>query len=162
MEEGEEMKIKVLSVSDDSFDGKDGRVTAAKLRFTNDQGVASELSGYGPTMTGVLAWKAGDEHEIEPYTTTKGKPAFRLPGGGGGGRGGGGGFAAAWRNTKEGQEYEQDNMHVRTAAMQAVAAGPSRANGVASAGGGTLPVARFDTELADTILAWLRKNTAKS
>jgi hypothetical protein len=148
------MKIKVLSVADDSFDGKDGRVTAAKLRFTNDQGVASELPGYGPPMAGVLTWPAGSEQEIEPYTTKSGKQAFRLPGGGSGGRGGGGGFAAAFRNTAEGHASEQERMDRRTALMQATAIFQTTMQTGAKTDGSV-------QNIADGMYAWLRL-TAKS
>jgi hypothetical protein len=114
--EEEAMKVKVTSVSDDSFNGKDGRVLAAKLTYTDENG-SNTLPGYGPAMAQVLKWQAGEEQEIETYTTRNGKAAFRLPNSGGG-RGGGAGFAAAYRNTKEGQEYEQRQMNRRTAMMK--------------------------------------------
>lgn len=52
---------------------------------------------------------------------------------------GGGGFAA-WRNTKEGQAYEQERMDRRTALMQAVAVNSG-----------------IPTELATKFYAWLRE-----
>jgi hypothetical protein len=152
------MKIKVVSVADDSFDGKDGRVTAAKLRYLDlrDEGERREreLSGYGPPMAGVLAWPAGSEQEIEPYTTKSGKQAFRLPGGGGGGRGGGGGFAAAYRNTAEGHAAEQERMDRRTALMQATAIFQTTMQTSAKTDGSV-------QNIADGMYEWLRK-TAKS
>lgn len=55
---------------------------------------------------------------LEPPKQEGWKPMLKAPRKSGGG--GGGGFAA-WRNTKEGQEYEQEAMDRRTALMQAVA-----------------------------------------
>lgn len=55
-----------------------------------------------------------------------------------GGGSGGGGFAA-YRNTKEGQHYEQERMDRRTAAMQAMAGKDT-----------------FDLYLAEQIYSWLR------
>jgi hypothetical protein len=48
----------------------------------------------------------------------------------------------AWRNTKEGAEYEQERMDRRTALMQAVAVGSG-----------------IPTELADKFYTWLRKTS---
>jgi hypothetical protein len=64
-------------------------------------------------------------------------PNLRPPGGGQKGGGGGGGY----RNTKEGQQYEQERMDRRTAVMQAIAAKPGQ----------------FDQVLAEEIYKFLRK-----
>jgi len=111
------MKVKVVSVANRSFDGKDGKVLGASLTF-EDNGQQKELIGYGPALSAVFAWKPGEEHEIETFETAEGKSRFRLPREPGQRRGG---FEAAFRNTKEGQEYEQKRMDRRTALMQAVA-----------------------------------------
>jgi hypothetical protein len=137
------MKIIVVSTRNESFDGSEGRVLAAALRFNAGDGQGEkELTGYGLAMAEVLKWQSGEEHEIEPYTTRKGKPSFRLPNSGGARGGGGGrGFEAAFRNTRDGQLMEQAGLDKRTAVMQSIAAKPGS----------------FDEAMADRILAWLRK-----
>src|SRR5512147_2151616 len=52
----------------------------------------------------------------EVATSAKGKPYIKVPK-----AGGKGGIAPAFRNSKEGQLYEQERMDRRTALMQAVA-----------------------------------------
>lgn len=76
-----------------------------------------------------------------------------------GGRGGYGGGAAAFRNSKEGQLYEQERMDRRTAIMQAVQMGGITGALVATVHGGVHSDARMDQILADAekIYAFLRK-----
>jgi hypothetical protein len=82
------MKVTVKSVADTSFDGRDGtKVAAAKLTFEVD-GQTKSLDTYiPPVVTAALAWKPGEEVEIEEYADKNGKPRFKTPQAG---RGGGG------------------------------------------------------------------------
>jgi len=114
------MKVKVVSVEEKGFDGKDGRVAGALLTFREGDKPATELIGYGPAMVEVLKWQPGEEKEIEVFRPEgKDRDRFRLPKGNGGGSRGGG--QAAYANTAEGLAYEQERMDRRTAIMQAVA-----------------------------------------
>ena len=76
----------------------------------------------------------------EVALSKSGKPYVKVPKPG---KGFGGG-AQAYRNTKEGQFYEQERMDRRTAAMQATEG------------------AVFDIAMANTIYDWLRKTSGSS
>jgi hypothetical protein len=148
------VKITVKSVEDDSFDGKDGRVLAAKLTFSDGNGEKT-LPTYGPKSREILVWKPGEEREIETYTTGGGKPAFRLGGASAAKRGG---FEAAFRNTKEGQAAEQERMDRRTALMKAaevVCEGIKRGDHVKD--GRHIDTDTWTKGIADSYYDWLRK-----
>ena len=102
--------VAAFRVSDWDKDGTIVKVTTVTL----DDG--REVPGYD-LPPGIEANKPlPDGWEIA--TSAKGKPYIKVPKAG---KGGGGGFAAAFRNTKEGQAIEQERMDRRTALMQAVA-----------------------------------------
>jgi hypothetical protein len=74
------VKVKVVAAMDTSFDGKDGtKVAACRLHFEQD-GKERYLDTYiPPVVTAALAWKPGEEVEIEEYTDKNGKPRFKTP-----------------------------------------------------------------------------------
>jgi hypothetical protein len=105
------MNIQSIRVSDWDKDGTIVKVS----NVTFDDG--SEAPGYD-LPAGLEEGKPLPEG-WELATAKSGKKYIKPPKKGGG-FGGGGGFAAH-RNTKEGQEYEQERMDRRTALMQATA-----------------------------------------
>jgi len=130
--------VAAFRVSDWDKDGTIVKVTTVTL----DDG--REVPGYD-LPPGIEANKPlPDGWEIA--TSAKGKPYIKVPKAG---KGGGGGFAAAFRNTKEGQAIEQERMDRRTALMQAVeawAALPDPNPGIEN--------------YADAFYTWLRETAA--
>ncbi len=87
------MKVKVISVADDSFTGNEGNtIPAASLTFEVN-GERKTLKTYiPPVVTTALSWQPDQEVEIEEYTDKKGNQRFKTPSGGGRQGGGGKGF----------------------------------------------------------------------
>lgn len=111
------------------------------------EGLAGEVPCYDPRAAEALKVGQPLPDGWEVRTSKQGKPylapsrAARSAGGGGG--------AAAWRNTREGHEAEQERMDRRTALMQAVAlVGPGTAIGEALRAAGQL-------------YAWLRETSGR-
>jgi hypothetical protein len=101
-----------LRVTDWDKDGTIVKVSHVKF----DDG--SEAPGYDLPPGVEVGKPLPDGWEVAQ--SKSGKPYIKVPKAGKGGFGGG---AAAFRNTKEGQFYEQERMDRRTALMQAIATG---------------------------------------
>jgi hypothetical protein len=129
--------MNVVAVKESEWD-KDGtivKVTTVKL----DDG--REVPGYDLPSVPEVGKPLPAGWEIA--TAKSGKLYIKVP------KAGGSGGAAAYRNTKEGQAYEQERMDRRTALMQAVALAPG-------ADGAQLQA------LAEGLYSWLRAPLAAS
>lgn len=104
------MNVTAVRESDWNKDGTIVKVTTLTLED------GREVPGYDLPSTPEAGKPLPDGWEIA--TSKSGKPYIKVPKKGGGFGGGG---ATAFRNTKEGQAFEQQQMNRRTALMQAVA-----------------------------------------
>lgn len=139
------MKVKVVNVVDQAFTGKDGAtVASARLVYELD-GKQKALDTYiPPVVTAALAWKPGDEVEIEEYEDKNGKARFKTPQAGGR-KGFGGGLSYEDRARLDATLAER--MDRRTALMTAQEATEISAR--------ILP-------LAEEMYQWLRKTASGS
>jgi hypothetical protein len=127
----------ITSVRDSDWAKPDGtRVRVHTLRFAD----GTEAPGYDLPSVPEIGKPLPDGWEVA--TSKAGKPYVKVPKK----PGASGGGAPAYRNTKEGQAFEQQQMNRRTALMQAVTI--------------AIPAAKADevnvTALADAMYEWLQ------
>jgi hypothetical protein len=109
---------KVLSLKESNFTGGDGtEVICWKVELDDKTNPVPCYSAEAGKLTIGEPLPAG----WEVKTSAKGKDYLALPKAP---KGGGGGFAAAFRNSEEGQKREQDSIHRSVALTQAVAEFP--------------------------------------